>query len=134
MAAGGHTDSTGTPALFSNFHVSLETHGKFLQNRRPLEYTEKVVTDVLLENSEATMLARAFDARTGDLPEAAARVLLRARLPDADMQRMVQLGERAQSGLLTLAERREAEAYDRVGLLIELLQSKARLSLKQHRS
>lgn len=78
------------------------------------------------------MLARAFDAGKGDLPEAAARVILQARLPAEDMQRMVQLGERAQSGSLTPAERREAEAYDRVGLLIELLQSKARISLKQN--
>jgi hypothetical protein len=78
------------------------------------------------------MLARAFDAGKGDLPEAVARVLLQARLPDADMRRMVQLGEQAQAGSLTAAERSEAEAYDRVGLIIELLQSRARLSLKRN--
>ena len=77
------------------------------------------------------MLARAFDAGKGDLPEAVARVLLQAKLPDADMRRMVQLGEQAQAGSLTTAERSEAEAYDRVGLIIELLQSRARLSLKR---
>lgn len=42
---------------------------------------------------------------------------------------MEHLGELAQQDILTPAQRREAEAYDRVGLLIELLQSKARLSL-----
>lgn len=78
------------------------------------------------------MLARAFDAGRGDLPKEAAQVLLKAKLPDSDMARMVYLAERAQTAELTPAERREAEAYNRVGLLIELLQSKARLSLARN--
>ena len=88
-----------------------------------------MATDALTENTEASLLARAFDAQSGDLPEAVAQVLLRARLPAADLRRMEHLGELAQQDILTPAQRREAEAYDRVGLLIELLQSKARLSL-----
>ena len=91
-----------------------------------------MATEVLLENSEATLLARAFDAERGDLPTEAAQLLLKARFPDTDMSRMVYLGERAQTGELTAAERREAEAYDRVGLLLELLQSKARRSLARN--
>lgn len=75
------------------------------------------------------MLARAFDAQGGDLPEAVAQVFLRVRLPAADVRRMEHLGELARQDTLTPAQRREAEAYDRVGLLIELLQSKARVSL-----
>jgi hypothetical protein len=97
-----------------------------------IAYTGDMATEVLVDNSEAKMLARAFDAERGDLPKEAARVLLQARLPDLDMARMVYLGERAQTGELTAAERREAEAYNRVGLLIELLQSKARLSLARN--
>ena len=88
-------------------------------------------TEVQTEDTEAAMLARAFDAETGDLPHEAAQVLLRARLPIADLHRMRRLGELAQLGTLTPAQRREAEAFDRVGLLLELLQSKARLSLSR---
>ncbi len=87
-------------------------------------------TDVQTVDTEATMLARAFGVESGDLPKEAAHVLLRARLPAADLKRMQELGELAQRGALTPVQQREAEAYDRVGLVIELLQSKARLSLK----
>ena len=84
-----------------------------------------------IQQTEATVLARAFDTERGDLPEEAARVLLKAKLAKADRRRMEELGELAQQGGLTPAQRREAEAYDRVGLLLELLQSKARLSMAQ---
>jgi hypothetical protein len=86
-------------------------------------------TELRTEDTEATMLARAFGADRGDLPKEAAKILLSARLPAADLKRMEYLGELAQNGKLSPAERREAEAFDRVGLLLELLQSKARLSL-----
>jgi hypothetical protein len=91
-----------------------------------------MATEAVLENPEAALLARAFDAERGDLPAETARLLLKARFPEADMSRMVYLGERAQRGELTAGERREAEAYDRVGLLLELLQSKARRSLERN--
>ncbi len=91
-----------------------------------------MTTEAVGENTEARMLARAFEVERGDWPKEIAQVLLGARLPEPDIARMLTLGERAQRGELTPAERREAEAYDRVGLLIELLQSKARLSLKKH--
>ncbi|MBX3747800.1 MAG: hypothetical protein KF833_21035 [Verrucomicrobiae bacterium] len=89
-----------------------------------------MATNLVHTANEATLLARAFDVESGDLPNDVARVFLRARLPDADLARMSELGERAQRGQLTAGERREAEAYDRVGLLIELLHSKARQSLR----
>ena len=88
-----------------------------------------MATEVNTDNSEAALIARAFNARSGDLPKEAALVFLKAKLPETDMARMVRLGEFAQKGNLSPTERREAETYDRVGLLLELLQSKARLSL-----
>jgi hypothetical protein len=91
-----------------------------------------VSAEVQFDDTEASLLARAFDAERGDLPIEAAQILLRARLPAADLKRMQDLGELAQKGVLTPGQRREAEAYDRVGLLIEMLQSKARLSLARH--
>ena len=100
--------------------------------RMSLVYTGGMAIDVFTDNSEAALLARAFDARSGNLPKEAALVLLKARFPESDMARMIRLGELAQSGALSPNERREAESYDRVGLLLELLQSKARLSLARH--
>lgn len=102
---------------------------RWLHNGERFGYNGDMGTEVKTEDTEATMLARAFGAEKGDLPVEAAKVLLNARLPDADLRRMEHLGELAQQGSLSPAERREAEAFDRVGLLLELLQSKARLSL-----
>jgi hypothetical protein len=53
----------------------------------------------------------AFDTKRGDLPEEVARVLLKAKLAKADRRHMEELGELAQQGGLTPAQRREAEAY-----------------------
>jgi hypothetical protein len=61
--------------------------------------------EAVLDNSEATMLARAFDAEKGNLPRDAARVLLQAKVSEADTTRMVYLGERAQNGKLTAVRR-----------------------------
>jgi hypothetical protein len=88
-----------------------------------------MVPEIQLDETEATLLARAFDADRGDLPREAAEILLKARFPASDLKRMQDLGELAQKGALTASQRREAEAYDRVGLVIELLQSKARRSI-----
>jgi hypothetical protein len=44
---------------------------------------------------------------------------------------MHELAEKARSGELTDEERLEADGYERVSSLLGILQSKARLSLKQ---
>ena len=50
---------------------------------------------------------------------------------DRQRQRMHELAEKARSGELTDEERLEADGYERVSSLLGILQSKARLSLKQ---
>jgi hypothetical protein len=91
-----------------------------------------VSAELQFDATEAALLARAFDSEKGDLPPETAQILLKARFPQDDLRRMQELGDLAQKGALTPAQRREAEAYDRAGLIIELLQSKARLSLVRH--
>jgi len=80
-------------------------------------YSFGVVIEIEIQQTEATVLARAFDTERGDLPEEVARVLLEAKLAKADRRRMEELGELAQQGGLTPAQRREAEAYDRIGVI-----------------
>ena len=60
-----------------------------------------------------------------------AKSVLDFKLPDQDIQRMNELAQKAQTGNLSPSENSEAHTYDRIGLLIELMHSKARLSLRK---
>jgi hypothetical protein len=78
----------------------------------------------------AEILARTITPEKGDLPVEAARSILRFRLAPADWERVNELAARARSGTLTAEERTELDEYERITCLLELMQSKARLSLK----
>jgi hypothetical protein len=79
---------------------------------------------------ESAILDRVVAPKSGGGAAETARCALELQMPPKDCSRMGELSEKASEGTLTPDERREAEAYDRVGLFLELLQSKARLSLK----
>ena len=81
--------------------------------------------------SEAAILSRVIGPEVPDLPQEAARAILRLRFPESDRQRMRELGEKAREGGLTEREEVELEGYRHVGHLLELLWSKARLSMKR---
>ena len=74
-------------------------------------------------------------ARPGEgIPQAVARFLLGLKFTDADVARMHDLAEKARSGRLTAAESAEAEAYGRIGSVLTILHSKARMALRKPRS
>lgn len=60
----------------------------------------------------------------------AARSILRIQFTDEDKARMHELAQKAQDGRLTKIEQREIHLYARAGRLLDLMHSKARLSLK----
>lgn len=78
----------------------------------------------------AEILARTITPEEGNLPVEAARSILRFRLAQADQDRANALAARARAGALTTEERAELDEYERITCLVELMQSKARLSLK----
>lgn len=82
-------------------------------------------------NSQAAILARAVDAADEPLAPGAARSILKLDFMPCDQQRMIELADRAQQGLLTQEERAEAEEYRRATDVLALLQSQARRSLAQ---
>ena len=84
--------------------------------------------------SEITILDRLIRTERTALPAAAARSLLKIDFEAADRNRMNQLGIKAQDGTLTGAEQTELDAYEVVGHLLDLMHSKARLSLKQRKT
>jgi hypothetical protein len=86
----------------------------------------------MVANAVSTILDRMIEPQSPNLTPDAARALLSIQFPDAERIRMSKLVEKAGLGSLNAAEKEELDGYMEVGLLIDLLQSKARLSLKRH--
>ena len=78
----------------------------------------------------AEILARTIMPGEGNLPVEAARSILHFRLAQADYDRVNELAAKARADTLTTEERTELDEYERITCLVELMQSKARLSLK----
>ena len=76
------------------------------------------------------ILTRTIQPAEGNLPVEAARSLLNLRLSPADWDRVNDLAAKARSDTLSSEERAALDEYERITCLLELLQSKARLSLK----
>ena len=80
--------------------------------------------------SEVAILSRIIEPDKPKLPLALARQVLQWKFPQEDRQRMLILLEKAKKNRLTLAEKIEAERYERIGHFLSILKSKARISLK----
>ncbi len=76
------------------------------------------------------ILFRAIRPSVGDLPPEASHWLLRVRLSPEDCEKVNQLAAKARAGTLTSDERSELDELERVTSFLELMQSKARISLK----
>lgn len=77
------------------------------------------------------ILARVINPGQGGMPTQAAREILDFKLPSDDRDRVNGLAAKAREGTLSSEERTELDEYERVTAMLELMQSKARLSLKQ---
>lgn len=62
-----------------------------------------------------------------------ARALLKLQFPQSDQRRMDELAMKARAGLLTPAEDEEAETYEQIGCLLDILHSQARRALDRPR-
>ena len=87
-------------------------------------------SQVLTPNTEATILARIIQAEDEELTPEAARYWLSRKLPSADEERVEELSAKASAGSLTESEEQELDSYLRIGILISIIQSKARQLLK----
>jgi hypothetical protein len=83
--------------------------------------------------SDVALFGRLLAADRGDLAPDLARYILTLGFSLEDKARMHDLAVRNQSGSLSKAEQKEMQTYQKVGHLLDLLQSKARKSLKQNR-
>jgi predicted metal-dependent hydrolase len=86
---------------------------------------------VSIENSEVAILSRVIRPHNGTWSKSAAQSILKFDFASVDVRRMNTLGAKARQGSLSPAQETELENYRDVGRLLELLQSKARLSLRR---
>jgi hypothetical protein len=84
---------------------------------------------LLNPNREAAIWARLMQAQRNELSPQVAEYLLSIGFGESDRDRMEQLAERSESGILTDEERAEFDSYLHVGNLLAVMQSKARLAL-----
>jgi hypothetical protein len=87
---------------------------------------------MLATEAEAAILKRVIRPEEGDFPVEVARELLRLGFQESDHARMAELSAKAQDGTLTQTEQDELDGYINISHLIAFIQSKARMSLKQH--
>ena len=78
---------------------------------------------------EAEILTRVISPDDPSLNRKVAEAILTMGFKPANQQRMNDLAEKAREGILSHAERAEADSYERVGHFVSLLKSKARRSL-----
>jgi hypothetical protein len=83
-------------------------------------------SQIVAPNTEATILARVVQVGDEPLTPETARYWLSRKLPIADEARVDELSEKARTGLLTDAEKQELDSYLHVGMLLGLMQAKAR--------
>jgi uncharacterized protein YnzC (UPF0291/DUF896 family) len=84
-----------------------------------------------LLHPESEILERVIAPNNPDFTPEAARSLLQLRFSAEDISRMNELAAKARAGALTDDEERMLEGFRFVGAMIDLLHSKARLSLKR---
>ena len=82
-------------------------------------------------DSDLLLLVDLLTPNDARLPTEVAQWLLSAKFSDAQRARMLDLADRGNQGVLTTAEREEMMGLVRVGDLLSILHSKARMALRQ---
>ena len=80
--------------------------------------------------TEADILAHVISPDQPGLPPESARAILELKFDQLALERMNDLVEKNRAGALSETERIEMEKYLRVGQFLNLLQAKARVSLR----
>lgn len=85
---------------------------------------------ITTDKSEAAIWTRIIAPEKNGLSQEAARSLLELGFSERDKERMTELAQKNQEGLLNDKERQELEGYVKVGDVLSLLHLKARKSLR----
>ena len=86
----------------------------------------------MIQRSDSEILSRLLELEGARLSPEKAQMVLSVALTPEDHERLEELGEKANEGVLTEAEREQYDAYKvRVIDLLAILQSRARMTLKK---
>ena len=80
---------------------------------------------------EADLLARVIKPDDAELSPQAAKFILTMTFTETDRREMDILANKARQGTLSSEEQAAIDSYERIGNLLSLLKSKARLSLQR---
>ena len=83
-----------------------------------------------ISNFEADLLRRVVDPQRAGWSREAAESILTLSFSPEDQERATALAEKSSTGEMTDEEQREMESFRHVGRFLELVKSRARLSLK----
>ena len=86
---------------------------------------------IAITTTDAEILAAVIAPDRDDMPQDVARSFLELGFSEAQNERMRDLADKNNRGTLTEAERAVMESYRRVGHFLNLIQAKARISLKR---
>ena len=86
-----------------------------------------------VDTSEVSILNRILRPGAATFSAEAARDILALDFDESDKARMRELSAKARAGTLTAEEDAAAGKYELIGHLLNIMQSKARRSLKVHR-
>jgi hypothetical protein len=84
---------------------------------------------MVISEEFAEVWERTLQSGQADLPPEAARYFLKMHFAEADRQRMNALAAKARDGILTENEESDLANYMQMGWFLDLIKSKARLSL-----
>jgi hypothetical protein len=84
----------------------------------------------MIDARETAILTRAIQPNNHNLSVKAARAILRIELDPHDRRRLHELLVKNQQVALTVNERSELQSHLHVGMLLDLLQAKARAALR----
>ena len=84
----------------------------------------------IIESREVAIWRRVIRPESAGWSRAGAEAILHLDFQEDDHERMLELLEKAKDGALSPDEAAELENYRHVGTTLELMQSRARLSLK----
>jgi hypothetical protein len=82
-------------------------------------------------NHDGAIWRRLLGAHKATLVPEVARSILELAFPPEDIARMHELSSKAKQGPLTPEEQDEVESYSRVGSILGIMKSKARVALKK---
>jgi copper oxidase (laccase) domain-containing protein len=91
----------------------------------------KLMQATYAAEAEAAILSRLVKPNRADFSPEVASALLQLDFDQTDRDRMHELAVKNQEGSLTKSEEEELHSYRRIGYFVDLIRSKARISLKK---